>query len=271
MIAHRLDTIVHADQILVLVGGKVVERGVHEELLAADGHYAALWRSQQVDALEKALLVEGAAMRGAAAGPQEADGEAEPNGAGFARKRGTMITTQIDDLVGRPTGVKTQAFLYVLCGLAEAAVYVALLPLLRSLIAGDYVAAGYLVALAAALALLHSVIGFFADNRGYYIGIEQICHALQDALGDHIVRLPLGWFTKERSGQVAALLTKELQMAMDVPSTFFAPDGDRRHHAGCGGGVVPVRGLAHRPGVRDCGSAAAVGFARHGEGRRRRP
>lgn len=61
--------------------GKVVERGVHEELLAADGHYAALWRSQQVDALEKALLVEGAAMRGAAAGPQEADGEAEPNGA----------------------------------------------------------------------------------------------------------------------------------------------------------------------------------------------
>ena len=56
-----------------------------------------------------------------------------------------MITTQIDDLVGRPTGVKTQAFLYVLCGLAEAAVYVALLPLLRSLIAGDYVAAGYLV------------------------------------------------------------------------------------------------------------------------------
>ena len=75
-----------------------------------------------------------------------------------------MITTQIDDLVGRPTGVKTQAFLYVLCGLAEAAVYVALLPLLRSLIAGDYVAAGYLVALAAALALLHSVIGFFADN-----------------------------------------------------------------------------------------------------------
>ena len=132
-----------------------------------------------------------------------------------------MITTQIDDLVGRPTGVKTQAFLYVLCGLAEAAVYVALLPLLRSLIAGDYVAAGYLVALAAALALLHSVIGFFADNRGYYIGIEQICHALQDALGDHIVRLPLGWFTKERSGQVAALLTKALQMAMDVPSTFL--------------------------------------------------
>ena len=104
------------------------------------------------------------------------------------------------------------------------------------------------MALAAALALLHSVIGFFADNRGYCIGIEQICHALQDALGDHIVRLPLGWFTKERSGQVAALLTKELQMAMDVPSTFLRQM------------VIAVTT-----------PAAVVGFARHGEGRRRRP
>ena len=45
------------------------------------GPGAATIPFQQVDALEKALLVEGAAMRGAAAGPQEADGEAEPNGA----------------------------------------------------------------------------------------------------------------------------------------------------------------------------------------------
>ncbi|MFR4804799.1 MAG: hypothetical protein ACLT98_16680 [Eggerthellaceae bacterium] len=63
------------------------------------------------------------------------------------------------------------------------------------------------------------MIGFFADNRGYYIGIEQICHAPQDALGDHIVRLPLR-FTKERRG--TALLTKELQMAADVLARFCA-------------------------------------------------
>ena len=79
---------------------------------------------------------------------------------------------QLDGLIRRSLrlGLKLMAVV-LLCGLAEAAVYVALLPLLRSLIAGDYVAAGYLVALAAALALLHSVIGFFADNRGYCIGI----------------------------------------------------------------------------------------------------
>jgi len=41
-IAHRLSTVREADQILVLDGGQIVERGVHEELLAAGGRYASL-------------------------------------------------------------------------------------------------------------------------------------------------------------------------------------------------------------------------------------
>jgi ABC-type transport system involved in Fe-S cluster assembly fused permease/ATPase subunit len=46
-IAHRLSTIVDADEILVLEHGRIVERGSHAGLLAANGVYARMWRLQQ--------------------------------------------------------------------------------------------------------------------------------------------------------------------------------------------------------------------------------
>ena len=45
-IAHRLSTVVDADRIIVLVGGTVVERGTHEQLLAQNGYYSRMWRQQ---------------------------------------------------------------------------------------------------------------------------------------------------------------------------------------------------------------------------------
>jgi ATP-binding cassette, subfamily B, bacterial len=46
VIAHRLSTVRHVDRIHVLDRGRVVEAGTHDELLAADGRYAALWQVQ---------------------------------------------------------------------------------------------------------------------------------------------------------------------------------------------------------------------------------
>jgi ATP-binding cassette subfamily B protein len=53
VIAHRLSTVMDADQILVLDHGRIVERGSHRELLKAGGAYAQMWALQQQEKAEK--------------------------------------------------------------------------------------------------------------------------------------------------------------------------------------------------------------------------
>jgi ABC-type transport system involved in Fe-S cluster assembly fused permease/ATPase subunit len=54
VIAHRLSTVVDADEILVMADGRIVERGNHTALLARDGLYAGMWRLQLRDRKELA-------------------------------------------------------------------------------------------------------------------------------------------------------------------------------------------------------------------------
>jgi ATP-binding cassette subfamily B protein len=58
VIAHRLSTVVGADEIVVLDAGRVAERGTHAQLLARDGLYAEMWARQQAEKDEEAVAAE---------------------------------------------------------------------------------------------------------------------------------------------------------------------------------------------------------------------
>ena len=58
VIAHRLSTVVDADEILFLDHGRIIERGTHAQLLAERGHYAGMWNRQREAAEARARLLE---------------------------------------------------------------------------------------------------------------------------------------------------------------------------------------------------------------------
>lgn len=112
VVAHRLSTIVNADQILVLERGRIAERGTHGELLADAGVYARMWDSQEQlsayayaeDDAEDAGAVEAEVGEG---GGVRADGHDRPDaaptaavsGSGHARRSAPSIMWRMMGLV----------------------------------------------------------------------------------------------------------------------------------------------------------------------------
>ena len=88
MIAHRLSTVIDADEIIVLDSGRIVERGRHAQLLALDGFYAAMWRRQQEAAalglpdVDGSPVAETSAIAAAAPVPESEDAPLAARAAG---------------------------------------------------------------------------------------------------------------------------------------------------------------------------------------------
>lgn len=106
VVAHRLSTIVDADQILVLERGRIAERGTHDELLADAGVYARMWNSQEQlsayayaeDGAEDVAVAEAAEGDDGRDGADMADAAAAP-GSDHARRSAPSIMWRMMGLV----------------------------------------------------------------------------------------------------------------------------------------------------------------------------
>lgn len=106
VVAHRLSTIVNADQILVLKRGRIAERGTHDELLSDAGVYARMWNSQEQlsayayaeDGAEDVAVAEAAEGDDGRDGADMADAAAAP-GSDHARRSAPSIMWRMMGLV----------------------------------------------------------------------------------------------------------------------------------------------------------------------------
>lgn len=216
MIAHRLSTVVGADKIVVLDGGRKVEEGTHEELLAASGTYAKMW-SQYTEAVEWGIesAPDGDEARSSeAAAPHAAQdasaGEHDPaekpgkpsNGRAPWLQRAFNLTDQ------GYAGLKRSALACTLSDLALMIPFVCTVAAFAALVgtlAGEPFDANALWAIFA-VGIAGAIVVFIASRNDYkktYVAAYTESESIRLRLADHLRKLPMSFFNRRDTTDVA--------------------------------------------------------------------
>lgn len=216
MIAHRLSTVVGADKIVVLDGGRKVEEGTHEELLATSGTYAKMW-SQYTEAVEWG--VESApggdeAQSSEAAAPHVAQdasaGEHDPAEKSGKPSNGRAPWLQrAFNLSGEGyAGLKRSALACTLSDLALMIPFVCTVAAFAALVgtlAGEPFDAATLWAIFA-VGLAGMAVVFVASRNDYektYVAAYTESEGTRLRLADHLRKLPMSFFNRRDTTDVA--------------------------------------------------------------------
>lgn len=216
MIAHRLSTVVGADKIVVLDGGRKVEEGTHEELLATSGTYAKMW-SQYTEAVEWG--VESApggdeAQSSEAAAPHVAQdasaGEHDPAEKSGKPSNGRAPWLQrAFNLSGEDyAGLKRSALACTLSDLALMIPFVCTVAAFAALVgtlAGEPFDAATLWAIFA-VGLAGMAVVFIASRNDYektYVAAYTESEGTRLRLADHLRKLPMSFFNRRDTTDVA--------------------------------------------------------------------
>ncbi|MEU3071453.1 ABC transporter ATP-binding protein [Streptomyces sp. NPDC006906] len=112
--------------------------------------------------------------------------------------------------------------LMTVAAVAEGLAYALLVPILRALFGSEPQHTwGWLGAFAAA-ATVCALLRYRADVSGFRAGAA-LSRGLHHRLGDHLARLPLGWFTPRRVGDVTVLVSRSVLQVMAVPAHRLQP------------------------------------------------
>lgn len=212
VVAHRLATVTSADKILVMEGGKLVESGTHEELLAKGGVYERMWESQEGLA-EYAVAPESGVEQDSSASDEPVAAANEPETAAPAHRSGLSIMRRMVGLVRPLAGWLVLAVLLGSVGMLAAT----FVPTLGAfgLMAGAGNDAGLGIALScvlcAACGLVRGPLHYGEQLCNHYIAFRLLAH-VRDLVFGALRRLAPAKLEGRGKGDVMSLVTSDIEL-----------------------------------------------------------